>query len=244
MSLVLLFSDYQSNGEHFASLVTSWQSIETLIRPAAQTAHQNCTLLRCCSLDSLQELRERFHCAVRNFQKLSSPEVELLGWIGPKSSCLEDCFAYALDPGRVSWPLVWCCQHRDCFGSLGVLQRERLISMAWDSNWNIVMASCFASPLLMVACCWRHPWLLLPTLGYVLWSRLNRVELKDGAAWPWFSKQEWGYHVPWLNTFSLNSLRCEAFRRYLQLRIHVHPELQERPPESLGYQRFKIFKYI
>lgn len=110
--------------------------------------------------------------------------------------------------------------------------------------WNIVMASCFASPLLMVACCWRHPWLLLPTLGYVLWSRLNRVELKDGAAWPWFSKQEWGYHVPWLNTFSLNSLRCEAFRRYLQLRIHVHPELQERPPESLGYQRFKIFKYI
>ena len=26
----------------------------------------------------------------------------------------------------------------------------------------------------------------------------------------------------------------EAFRRYIRLRIHVHPELQARPPEHLG----------
>ena len=31
-----------------------------------------------------------------------------------------------------------------------------------------------------------------------------------------------------------SSLQSEAFRRYIRLRIHVHPELQARPPEHLG----------
>ncbi|CAK8991642.1 Diacylglycerol O-acyltransferase 1 (Diglyceride acyltransferase) (Triacylglycerol synthase) (TAG synthase) [Durusdinium trenchii] len=84
--------------------------------------------------------------------------------------------------------------------------------------WNMVMAICFASPLLILCCCWNQPILIFPTLLYILWGRvIARAELKDGAAWPWFSQQEWGYH---------------AFRRYLRLRIHVHPLLQEYPPEK------------
>jgi len=83
--------------------------------------------------------------------------------------------------------------------------------------WNLVMAICFASPFLILACCWQKPLLLLPTLCYVVWCRIAKAELKDGAAWPWFSIQEWGYH---------------AFRRYIRLRIHVHPELQARDPEQ------------
>mmetsp|Transcript_59165 Transcript_59165/g.138447 ORF Transcript_59165/g.138447 Transcript_59165/m.138447 type:complete len:381 (-) Transcript_59165:58-1200(-) len=84
--------------------------------------------------------------------------------------------------------------------------------------WNFVMISCFASPLLLAIGCWYCPLLCLPTFGYVVWARfLSRAELGDGAAWPWFSQQEWGYH---------------AFRRYLQLRIHVHTSLYERPVDK------------
>lgn len=84
--------------------------------------------------------------------------------------------------------------------------------------WNLVMAICFASPLIILSCCWSQPVLLLPFLGYFLWSRvISKAELGDGAAWPWFSIQEWGFH---------------AFRRYIRLRIHVHPELQQYPPEK------------
>ena len=80
------------------------------------------------------------------------------------------------------------------------------------------MISCFASPLLLAIGCWYCPLLCLPTFGYVVWARfLSRAELGDGAAWPWFSQQEWGYH---------------AFRRYLQLRIHVHTSLYERPVDK------------
>ena len=71
--------------------------------------------------------------------------------------------------------------------------------LALGVYWNIVMASCFASPLLILRCCWSQPLLILPTLLYVVWARfISRAELKDGAAWPWFSQQEWGYHVSWL----------------------------------------------
>ena len=42
----------------FACDSLSWQSIEPLIRPAAQTARQNCTLRRCSSLDLLQDFCE------------------------------------------------------------------------------------------------------------------------------------------------------------------------------------------
>ena len=60
------------------------------------------------------------------------------------------------------------------------------------------MAICFASPLIIFSCCWSQPLLLLPFLGYFLWARVvSKAELKDGAAWPWFSIQEWGFHVPW-----------------------------------------------
>ena len=60
------------------------------------------------------------------------------------------------------------------------------------------MAICFASPFLILACCWQKPLLVLPTLCYVVWCRIAKAELKDGAAWPWFSIQEWGYHVTWI----------------------------------------------
>mmetsp|Transcript_37754 Transcript_37754/g.70427 ORF Transcript_37754/g.70427 Transcript_37754/m.70427 type:complete len:382 (-) Transcript_37754:17-1162(-) len=84
--------------------------------------------------------------------------------------------------------------------------------------WNFVMMTCFASPLLLAACCWKYPLFTIPVSAYFIWTRLiSRVELGDGAAWRWFSRQEWGYH---------------AFRRYLHLRIHVDTGLYERPVDK------------
>eukprot|EP00438_Fugacium_kawagutii_P036040 Skav225006 [mRNA] locus=scaffold957:82844:94317:+ [translate_table: standard] len=95
--------------------------------------------------------------------------------------------------------------------------------------WNLVMAVCFASPLLILCCCCYQPLVLPPFLGYFLWSRvISKAELKDGAAWPWFSIQEWGFHAP------CQDEPFEAFRRYIRLRIHVHPSLQQYPPEHLA----------
>ncbi|CAJ1403675.1 unnamed protein product [Effrenium voratum] len=87
--------------------------------------------------------------------------------------------------------------------------------MALGLYWNLVMAICFASPLLITLCCWHQPLIIAPTLLYMLWARfLSRGDLADGSPWRWFSIQEWGYH---------------AFRRYLRLRIHVHSELSSLP---------------
>ena len=70
--------------------------------------------------------------------------------------------------------------------------------------WNLVMATCFASPLIILSCCWSQPVLCVPFLGYFLWWRvISKAELRDGAAWPWFSIQEWGFHVPWQRSFAV-----------------------------------------
>ncbi|CAE8697401.1 unnamed protein product, partial [Polarella glacialis] len=82
--------------------------------------------------------------------------------------------------------------------------------------WNLVMASCFLSPLLVAYCCWSRPRPCIPAaLMYLLWARyLARSELKDGSAWAAFSRQEWGFH---------------AFRRFMRLRLHLDEKLMARP---------------
>lgn len=118
------------------------------------------------------------------------------------------------------WLLAFCfvlCLPRLLWRGFGPAEGAKYV-YGLGLYWNLVMAICFASPLIILSCCWSQPVLLLPFLGYFLWSRvISKAELGDGAAWPWFSIQEWGFH---------------AFRRYIRLRIHVHPELQQYPPEK------------
>lgn len=85
--------------------------------------------------------------------------------------------------------------------------------------WNLIYATCFTSPLLVVYGCYMSRRVFLPLFAlYVLWARvLSRAELRSGTPWPAFAQREWGYH---------------AFRRFLQLRIHVSEALQARPVQK------------
>ena len=110
---------------------------------------------------------------------------------------------------------------------VGVLLAHRLVpptgggalgTLALAGYWNIVYLTCFTSPFLILASCWWRPLVVgPPTLAWLVWSRfVSRADLKDGAPWREFSMNEWGYH---------------AFRNFLQLCVHTHPETAARPPD-------------
>eukprot|EP00416_Gambierdiscus_australes_P018900 CAMPEP_0171072034 /NCGR_PEP_ID=MMETSP0766_2-20121228/10632_1 /TAXON_ID=439317 /ORGANISM="Gambierdiscus australes, Strain CAWD 149" /LENGTH=323 /DNA_ID=CAMNT_0011528593 /DNA_START=126 /DNA_END=1097 /DNA_ORIENTATION=- len=99
----------------------------------------------------------------------------------------------------------------------GAPTRGPLFFVAMAIYSNLIYATCFTSPLLVACLCYKAPRLCLPLLViYVLRARA-RPEFRNGQPWREFARREWGFH---------------AFRRFLDLRLHVHSALRARPAKE------------